>query len=578
MALISPGVSVSVTDESFYVPAQAPTVPLVIMATAEYKKQLNGVSPALGTYEHNVVRVVTSVTQSIQLFGVPRFLQTTSGEDRHGDARNEYGLLALNQYLGMGNRAYVVRANVNLDDERSSILAMWLSKLGTASLSVELSATDYINQYNAANNYLPVNPLYKRTLTKTEFLSLARAAMANVYKSYNFKSNIFKADFEGDHRVTPLDVYNSAFTSITGSFVGLEGAAEEWVASQTGSTVGKETEFTPDEAGALLTDLADDFAFTLEFLTATSLGANDAARRVAIVTALQESIAHPQLRSEQYEYNIIMCPGFFETADDMVALCNDIGNEAIVIADTPMHLDPAGVAEWASDPTSGRQFNNHLCYYAGHPLLANLDGRNVLGAASGIAIRTFAYSDKNSAVWFAPAGAQRGVVSGVSKVGYFEGVAGQATTFVEAVMNVGQRDALYRDTVNINPITFLPGRGIIVMGQKTSASVTSALDRINVVRLLAYIRRALRKSAFAFVFEPNDQHTRDNAKAMVDNFLKDIMFRRGLYDYVVVCGPENNGPDRIDRNELVIDIGIKPVKAVEFIYIPIRVVNTGADL
>lgn len=576
MALISPGVSVTVTDESFYVPAQAPTVPLIVLATAENKYQPNGTSPALGTYEHNVVRTVTSVTQSIQLYGTPRFLQTVSGEDQHGDARNEYGLLALNQYLGIGNRAYVVRANVNLDDSRSTILAMWLSKTGTAALNLELGAVDFINQYNTANGYIPGNPAYKQTLTKTEFVSLAESVMLDVYKSFNFQSSIFKSDFEDDHSALPLDVYDNSFTSIVGSFLGLEGAANDWVANQLGGVVN--TEFTPSEASTLLGDLADDFAFTMEFVTSTSLGANDAARRVAIVTALQESLAQPQLRSEQYEYNVILCPAYYETVDDMIALATDIGNEAFVIADTPMNLDPEQAANWGTDPTSGRQFNNIAAYYYSHGLATNLDGREVLGASSGVVLRTYAYNDKNAAVWFAPAGVQRGIVTGVSKMGYFTGTPGTATKFVEAVMNVGQRDALYVDGCNINPITFLPGRGIVVMGQKTSASVTSALDRVNVVRLLCYMRRALRKSAFAFLFEPNDKHTRDNIKAMADNFLKDIMFRRGLYDFVTVCDESNNTPTRIDRNELVLDIGIKPVKAVEFIYIPIRVVSTGAEL
>ena len=75
-----------------------------------------------------------------------------------------------------------------------------------------------------------------------------------------------------------------------------------------------------------------------------------------------------------------------------------------------MNMDPEQVSDWAVDPTNGRQFNPNLAYYYGHPYMSNLDGRNVLGAASGVALRTFAYSDRNSAVWFAPAGAQRGIV------------------------------------------------------------------------------------------------------------------------------------------------------------------------
>ena len=575
--LVSPGVSVSVTDESFFVPAAASTVPLFLIATAEEKTQPNGVSVALGTKEHGVVRTITSLTQSIATYGVPRFLETLGGEALHGDARNEYGLFAVNQYLGVGNRCYVVRANVNLNDDRDVILNMWLKRMTDAATALEVVATNFINEFNAANSYVAGHANYKETITRTELMSLAEDVLADVYDAYNFSSALFSQDFEANH-VTPLDVYDNAFTSVVGSFPGLEGAAIAWEAGNTGTFLGKEDQWTPAEASTFLTDLADDYAFTTQFLSYTSLGANDASRRSAIVTALQAAANSPELRSEAYEFNLIMCPGYYEVVDEMVALATDIHEEALVIADTPMNMDADEVAAWAVDSGRGRQYNNSAAYYYSHGLASNLDGKDVLCAASGIMARVITVSDNNSQIWFAPAGANRGVVTGVSQMGHFKGVAGTPTQFVESVLALGQRDNLYKDGTNINPITFLPGRGIIVMGQKTSASVTSALDRVNVMRLLAYIRRQLRKSTFAFVFEPNDQLTRDNLKAMVDGFLNDIVIKRGLYDYATVCDDSNNTPDRIDRSEMYIDIALKPVKAAEFIYVPIRVLSTGAEL
>jgi len=106
----------------------------------------------------------------------------------------------------------------------------------------------------------------------------------------------------------------------------------------------------------------------------------------------------------------------------------------------------------------------------------------------------------------------------------------------------------------------------------------SALDRVNVVRLMAYVKRQLRKNTLSFVFEPNDQLTRDNLKAVVDSFLGDLIVKRGLYDFATICDTSNNTPDRIDRNEMYIDIALKPIKAAEFIYIPIRILSTGADI
>ena len=102
----------------------------------------------------------------------------------------------------------------------------------------------------------------------------------------------------------------------------------------------------------------------------------------------------------------------------------------------------------------------------------------------------------------------------------------------------------------------------------------SALDRVNVSRLVIYIREQLDDAVKPFLFEPNDSVTRTNAKSVVDRFLSELITQRGLFDFVTVCDDSNNTPARIDRNELHIDVAIQPVKAVEFIYIPIRIQNT----
>jgi phage tail sheath protein FI len=143
-------------------------------------------------------------------------------------------------------------------------------------------------------------------------------------------------------------------------------------------------------------------------------------------------------------------------------------------------------------------------------------------------------------------------------------------------VTVGLRDVLYAD--NVNPLTVLPGVGLVAYGQKTRAAQTSAMDRINVSRLVAYLRLVLDKVARPFIFEPNDTITRNQVKSAFESVLNDLVAKRGLYDYLVVCDTTNNTPDRIDRNELYVDIAIKPVKAIEFVYIPVRIVNTGASL
>jgi phage tail sheath protein FI len=103
----------------------------------------------------------------------------------------------------------------------------------------------------------------------------------------------------------------------------------------------------------------------------------------------------------------------------------------------------------------------------------------------------------------------------------------------------------------------------------------SSMDRINVARLVNYLRVVLRGVANGFLFEPNDKITRDQVKQLVESVLNDLIAKRGLYDYLVVCDTSNNTPDRIARNELYIDVAIEPMKDVEFIYIPIRLKNPG---
>lgn len=656
--LVSPGVSVTVTDESFFIPAAAATVPLLFIATADEKKRPDGVTDAAGTFESNVIRAVTSLKQSTELYGVPRFLEDTAGNPQHGDARNEYGLFALNQFLGVGNLAYVVRANVNLNDNLTDIRSMWDVKMQEAAYVLENLVNAYLNEYNLSNGFVPstVNAIntfgavvggslytngtylnvpltggsgtgatanivvaggvvtsvtvatrgsgytvgnslsalaaniggtgsgftvavatltgYKQTVNQTVFLSLAATATAPIWTMFSFKNS--QASFTNNFTSSPKTVYANGYNApATGSYVGLTGDAIAWVSGSLGSVVA--TEWTSSEASSTLLGSADSFKFTTDFLNQTSLGANDAARRVAIVTALQAAInSNTDIRSETYEYNLILCPGFNEVVDEMLNLRVDIQEEAFVIGDVPFDKTPEDVVVWAA--TSARRSSPGVAYYYPHGLASNLDGKDVFIAASGTALRTIAYSDEVSELWFAPAGTRRGLVSGVSVVGYVSGTLGTATSFNEVALNQGQRDNLYKYFTNINPIVFFPGRGIIVWGQKTSAPDASARDRINVERLIQYIRRQLRKNTMSFVFEPNDQLTRDNLKATVDAFLGDLIVKRGLYDFATVCDESNNTPDRIDRNELYIDVALKPVRAAEFLYIPIRIVATGASL
>jgi len=609
--LVSPGVSVTIIDESFYIPASAPTVPLFFVATRKSKLQPNGVTLAAGTTEHSVVRTVTSIGQSVQLYGVPYFWKDASGNEFHGDARNEYGLFALNQFLGIGSRAFVVRANIDLTDAAESFIGIG-TPVSTTPVRVGVG-NGSITGITATSAFVKPETISVILTSPTEFTvtgsnsgiigtGLVGAAFASTKVNFTVLagSTAFSADdyFQFQLVYTPssyLGTGNGAMTNLRADVNALD---ETWTVTFTdatnftveGSISGPETAGTLGalydnnyvnftiNAGTVPFVIGDRFTITLSTIILNNpLGANDAAKRVAIKTALQAEInSNTEVRSEMYEYNLIVAPGFPEVVDELVALSNTVNDEAFVIGDTPVTKTPEQVANWAL--TSERVSSQNVAYYYPWCLASNLDGRDVAIAPSGTALRTFAFSDNQSYVWFAPAGVSRGLVTGVGRLGYVTGTLGTPTTFVEANLNQGQRDNLYEFFKNINPIVFFPGRGMIIWGQKTSYSAASALDRINVMRLLMYIKRALRKGAFPFVFEPNDKTTRDNVKAAADGFLNDILAKRGLYDFVTLCDESNNTPDRIDRNELYLDVALKPVKAVEFIYIPIRVLSTGATM
>lgn len=609
--LVSPGVSVTIIDESFYIPAASPTVPLFFVASRKGKLQPNGITTASGTTEHSVVRTVSSIGQSVSLYGVPYFWKDSSGNEFHGDARNEYGLFALNQFLGIGARAYVVRANVDLSDAAETLVGVGVPAATTPDrIGV---GNGVISAITATSVFVKPEKISVVMTTATDFTVIGsdsgiigNGVVGTPYTSTKVNFTVtagsipFSGDdyFEFDLAYVPTTQTTVGDGVMTGLTPGASALDETWTVtfldattftvsgSVSGPTapgvVGAEYDnnfvtFTINN-GTVAFDVGDEFTMVLDTINLFNpLGATNAAKRIAIVTALQAEInSNTEVRSEIYEYNLIVAPGYSEVVDELVGLSNAVNEEAFVVADVPVDKTPEQAATWSQ--TSERTTSQDVAYYYPWGYASNLDGRDVVIAPSGIALRTYAYSDNQSYVWFAPAGVRRGTVSGVSKVGYVTGSLGTATTFVESNLNQGQRDNLYEFFKNINPIVFFPGRGLIVWGQKTSYGAASALDRVNVMRLLMYIKRQLRKGAFPFVFEPNDKITRDNLKAAADGFLNDIMAKRGLYDFVTLCDKSNNTDDRIDRNELYMDIALKPVKAAEFIYIPIRVLSTGASM
>ena len=305
------------------------------------------------------------------------------------------------------------------------------------------------------------------------------------------------------------------------------------------------------------------------------------AQRKVVVQALQAVVNNnDELRDDESRlFNLMASPGYPELIGEMISLNFDRGLTAFILGDSPMRLKPDATSlnEWATNVNQAVEDNDDglvsrdeylgVFYPAGFS--SDNFGNNVVVPASHMMLRTVALSDQVSYPWFAPAGTRRGGVTNASSTGYIN----NEGEFVSVSLNEGQRDTLYAQ--NINPITFISGAGLVNFGQKTRARAASALDRINVARLVIYLRSQLNTLAKPYIFEPNDTITRNEIKQAAESLLLELVGQRGLYDYLVVCDESNNTPSRIDRNELYLDIAIEPVKAVEFIYIPLRLKNTG---
>lgn len=283
--------------------------------------------------------------------------------------------------------------------------------------------------------------------------------------------------------------------------------------------------------------------------------------------------------TETVNFNLMACPGYPELMSNMVTLNVDRGQTAFIVGDTPFRLTPNAteLSNWGNNIAlavdNGDEGLVTSDEYLGvfYPSGSTTDnsGNRIVVPSSHMMLRTIINSDAKSYQWFAPAGLRRGGVDNATSVGYINAEG----EFQTASLYEGLRDVM--STVKINPIATIPGVGLVNHGQYTRARTASAMDRINVVRLVAYLRRQLSILAKPFLFEPNDAQTRREIKQAAESLLIELVGQRALYDFIVVCDTTNNTPARIDRSELYMDIAIEPVKAVEFIYIPLRIKNTG---
>ena len=313
---------------------------------------------------------------------------------------------------------------------------------------------------------------------------------------------------------------------------------------------------------------------------ATNLAGGDSGATGAVVDALiGDSAADPKtgmqaLDDDSLNIGIALIPGIHTQA---------VQNALITMAETTQNflalVSPpvaVGNVQEAIDWTNGKSSSTagsrssaiNSSYAAVHwpwvKVFSTFDSKDRWYDPSIFAARQMAYTDSVSDSWFAPAGFRRGRLT--------------KPTEVEVKLNQGDRDSMYSGGNIINPIVAFPQQGITIFGQRTAQREPSALDRINIRRMMIYIRKLILASTQRFVFQPNDEFTWAEVETSINAFLSNIKQRRGITEFRVVCDETVNTPIRVDRNELWTKVLIKPTKTAEILVFEINLTNQSADL
>jgi hypothetical protein len=290
-----------------------------------------------------------------------------------------------------------------------------------------------------------------------------------------------------------------------------------------------------------------------------------------------DAVADPEV----VEFNLATVPGVTNTSltEHLIKVCEDRADAlAIIDLENDYVADTEGTsaetsrmpdAERAATALRQRGINSSYgCAYFPWVQIRDTIANQLLWAPPSIvALGTMAFSEQQEELWFAPAGFTRGGLS--------EGAAGIPVTNVRLQLSSRERDRLY--SANINPIASFPAEGLVVFGQKTLQVTPSALDRINVRRLLIHLKKEVSRIAATTLFEQNVQATWNRFAGQVEVFLNDVKAGLGLTDFKVVLDETTTTPDLIDRNILYAKVFLKPARAIEFIALDFVITDTGAS-
>jgi hypothetical protein len=264
---------------------------------------------------------------------------------------------------------------------------------------------------------------------------------------------------------------------------------------------------------------------------------------------------------DDYRFNVITIPGLTiaDNTTQTTGLVNNVQSRGDAIA----VLDPRPFGDTVSEAVTSAATINSSYAATYWPWLQTIDpgtGQLVWVPSSVMIPAVYAFNDSVSEPWFAPAGINRGGLDTVVRA--------------ERKLSQTNRNDLY--VGNVNPIATFPGTGVVVYGQKTLQKKASALDRVNVRRLLIALKSYISQVANNLVFEQNTIATRNQFLSQVNPYLESVQQRQGLYAFRVIMDDSNNTPDVIDRNQLIGQIYLQPTKTAEFIYLDFNILPTGA--
>ena len=266
---------------------------------------------------------------------------------------------------------------------------------------------------------------------------------------------------------------------------------------------------------------------------------------------------------DDYRFNLITTPGLVDAfASNTSAITSIVTNtqnrgDSIYIPDLVGYGSTVGAI---TSQAASRDTSYAAAYWPWCQVIDPETGKNVWVPASALIPGVYAFNDRATDPWFAPAGINRGGLGQVIRA--------------EQKLSQANRDTLY--TGKVNPIATFPGTGVVVYGQKTLQTKSSALDRVNVRRLLIQLKSFISQVANNLVFEQNTLTTRNNFLSIVNPYLESVQQRQGLYAFRVIMDDSNNTADVIDRNQLIGQIFIQPTKTAEFIYLDFSILPTGA--